>query len=382
MEFERVGLVPPVKQSETANANLETVLHEYLDDLRSQTCSAQYIEKTGLFIRGIAKSQRWKSIREIDAEGFISWRNNLAGKRAPKTLNLYLGALQSFLNWLVDSKRLTENPLRGVRNSKNFEQKRPRRACTDEEAMRLLAVAPPERRLIYLLALHTGLRRNEMETLEQRDLFLNESSPFIELRACNSKNRKGTTVWLHPEIAEALLGARAEGAKPSDRVVKMFPRLRAFKKDLAAAGIPFEDEFGRRFDLHAARKTFNTRMATNGIPTRVAMHAMRHSEERLTTIVYTDPNHLAVAQHVASLPRLLRSDQVSAIVSGKSASERDAMPQADTMALEWKPTEGLENQGFRYSLTHCATLGHNSKNGSGGWDRTNDLVVNSHPLCR
>ncbi len=52
---------------------------------------------------------------------------------------------------------------------------------------------------------------------------------------------------------------------------------------------------------------------------------------------------------------------------------------ADTMALEWKPTECPENQelGFSDFLTHSATLGHKEEDGSGGWDRTNDLVINS-----
>jgi hypothetical protein len=108
------------------------------------------------------------------------------------------------------------------------------------------------------------------------------------------------------------------------------------------------------------------------------MHAMRHSEERLTTQVYTDSTHLAVARHVSSLPAFLNRDQVSAIATGKSASEGNPTPQADTMALEWKPTESLENQGFSYSLTQDATHGHKGENGSGGWDRTNDLVINSN----
>jgi integrase len=91
------------------------------------------------------------------------------------------------------------------------------------------------------------------------------------------------TIWLHPEVIEGLQSARSKGVSPSDRVVQMFSRLVPFKKDLEKASIPYIDEFGRRFDLHALRKTFNTRMAVKGTPTRVAMHAMRHSEERLTT---------------------------------------------------------------------------------------------------
>jgi integrase len=382
LEREAAGIAAPSKQRDTASADLETVLGQYLADLSAQNCAAQYVEKTGLFVRVIARDQGWKSIREISADSFTAWRSKLAGKRAAKTLNLYLGAMLSFLNWLVESDRLPDNPLRRVSKVKNHEQKRPRRACTDDEAARLLAVAPPERKLIYLLALHTGLRRNEMATLEWRDVFLDEPSPFIRLRACTTKNRKGDTVWIHPELARELRAIRCAGVSSSARVVVMFRKLEAFKKDLAAAGIPFVDEFGQRFDLHAARKTFNTRMATNGVPTRAAMHAMRHSEERLTTQVYTDATHLAVAGHVSSLPAFLKSDQVSAIVSGKSASEGNMPLQADTVTLEWKPTESPENKGFSYSLTQSATHGHKNANGSGGWDRTNDLVINSHPLCR
>jgi integrase len=382
LERDLHGVGEPSKQKKTRNADLESVLREYLSDLAAQNCAPQYIEKTGLFIRGIAKSQGWKSIREITAEGFTTWRSNLAGKRAAKTLNLYLGAMLSFLNWLVNSDRLKENPLRRVPKAKDFEQKRPRRACTDEEATRLLAVAPAERRLIYLIALHTGLRRSEIASLQWRDVNLDEPTPFIRLRAKNTKNRTGDTVWLHPELIDELRAVHSLGVEASALVVRMFPRLRAFRKDLEAANIPFEDEFGVRFDLHSARKTFNTRMATNGVPTRAAMHAMRHSEEKLTTVVYTQSSHLAVASHIATLPRLLKTNQVSAIVSGKCAISGNTATQADTLAVSTEPTETLENQGFSYDLTPSATPRNKCENGSGGWDRTNDLVINSHPLCR
>ena len=108
------------------------------------------------------------------------------------------------------------------------------------------------------------------------------------------------------------------------------------------------------------------------------MHAMRHSEERLTTQVYTDATHLAVARHVSSRPSFLTREKVSAIVSGEIASEGNETPQADTMAIAWNPTEAPENQGFKYSLKQGVTLGHKGENGSGGWDRTKDLVINSN----
>ena len=58
------------------------------------------------------------------------------------------------------------------------------------------------------------------------------------------------------------------------------PRVPAFQRDLKAAQIPFEDEHGRRMDLHAMRKSFGTMPAVNGVPLRTGMALMRPSESR------------------------------------------------------------------------------------------------------
>jgi integrase len=91
---------------------------------------------------------------------------------------------------------------------KEHEKHRQRRAITDEKTERLLAVAPPERRIIYLMALHSGLRRNEMELWEWQDVFLDVPSPFIKLRVGTTKNRKGDE-GLHGLVVPACRGSRS-----------------------------------------------------------------------------------------------------------------------------------------------------------------------------
>ncbi len=366
-EREAAGILPSRKLRDGANAKLETLLDSYLQDLEAQHCAPKYVANMGLYIRKIARETGWKTVRDVCTDGFLTWRATKK-KNAPKTQNHYFGAVQAFLNWLVRNGTLPDNPLAGVKCVKEFTKVRQRRAITDEEATRLLAVAAPERRIIYLMALHSGLRRNEMKLLEWQDVFLDVPSPYIKLRAATTKNRKGDTVVVHPELQEELKKMRGASPSPCSRVVTMFSKLRPFMKDLAAAGIPFEDERGLRFDLHAMRMTFNTRMANGNVPTRVAMHAMRHSEERLTTKVYTDPLRLPVAAHVAALPSLLGPVMVSARASGKSASEGYTGAQADTVAACWNPTESPETQGFSYVLTHSDTVPDNRPNGSGGRD--------------
>ena len=382
-EFEReaIGIIPSKKLREGSQMAFEGLLRAYLDDLAIQKCAPKYVENTGRYVRIVAEARNWKTVRDISSEGFTSWRS-LKRNLAPKTLNQYLGGLTSFCNWLVDTERLAENPLRRVSKVKEFTKHRNRRAVSDEEIQRLLKVAPFERRIIYLIALHTGLRRNEIEELEWQDIHLGDEIPRIQLRCPTTKNRKGELVFLHPELVEALTDWKNSAASDGSAVVSMFNKLHLFKKDLSLAGIPYKDDLGRVFDLHAMRVTFNTRLANHGVPTRIAMQAMRHSDEKLTTKVYTDTALLPVAAQICALPSLQSSGPLSHILSHGLETEGNSATQRDMQESFEESLESLQTKGFGLGLTHSETWCINSLNGSGGRDRTYDLVINSHPLCR
>ena len=94
-----------------------------------------------------------------------------------------------------------------------------------------------------------------------------------------------------------------------------------YVNDLKKAGILFEDEHGRRTDFHALRHTFNARMASAGVPLSCAQRALRHSEARLTSVHYLDPQLQAITAAVSKIPHLYpiaESDPVSHIVSHDS----------------------------------------------------------------
>jgi len=120
-----------------------------------------------------------------------------------------------------------------------------------------------------------------------------------------SKNRKESIHYLRPELAESLRIFRPNDAKPEDFVFRgQMPRIPTFKRDLAAAGITFEDVRGRRIDLHGLRKTYGTMLAAAGVSPRVAMELMRHSDMKLTMGVYTDVAQLPMIAETARLPSL------------------------------------------------------------------------------
>ena len=74
------------------------------------------------------------------------------------------------------------------------------------------------------------------------------------------------------------------------------------KRDLKACGIVVCDDLGRTVDFHALRHTFGSMLARAGIPPRVAMELMRHSDMRLTQSTYTDATLLPLFNEVEKLP--------------------------------------------------------------------------------
>jgi hypothetical protein len=61
-------------------------------------------------------------------------------------------------------------------------------------------------------------------------------------------------------------------ASANDRVfsVASLASIYMMRKDLAEAGIPFEDAQGRRADFHALRMSLNTHLAKRKLPPRRA----------------------------------------------------------------------------------------------------------------
>ena len=61
-------------------------------------------------------------------------------KRAPRTINSYIIAVKSFTQYLTDTNLLPVNPLKSIRKiNQETEQRKKRRALTDDEIERLIA---------------------------------------------------------------------------------------------------------------------------------------------------------------------------------------------------------------------------------------------------
>lgn len=167
--------------------------------------------------------------------------------------------------------------------------------------------------MLYLTAVYTGLRRNELQQLTVGDFVLDGERPLLRVRASTAKNPKESRVELRPEVVAAVRTILPDITSKLTRVFAHVPRISTFKRDLAKARIAFEDEHGRRVDLHALRDTFGTHLAASGATPFVLKELVRHSTGQQSEKYYIDARQMPFAAALAALPAFVSVERNSAI---------------------------------------------------------------------
>ena len=298
-EQELAGIIPPKPQREAAARNLSEHLDEFVADLTAQGCSEKHLNNVGYRVGRLIEECRWARVGDVTADSFLVWRGRQ--KLAAKTINDYLGAISSLLNWMRKNGRILQNPLSPVDPVDTMDcETRIRRAFTNDEIGRLIAIAG-KYKAVYLMAVYTGLRRSELKGLVWSDILLDLPTPVVKVRKSIAKNSKNATIPLHVDLVAALREMR-NGANDEQPVFERVPRIERFRRDLKRAEIPYQNGQGKYGDFHALRHTFGTNLQKSGVLPRLAMELMRHSDMRLTMKIYTDIDQLPTADAIKTLP--------------------------------------------------------------------------------
>ena len=316
-EREAAGVGVPKHLLASAQKTLTAHMEDFLADLLASGRDEMYLANLRCRLKALFKDCGWQYPKDVTADSFMTWRG--AQTLAAKTLNDYLDAANALLKWMQRAVRLEVNPLQAVRKVKTAgREKVKRRALADEQVRRLLEVAGP-RKPVYLTAINTGLRRAELAALQKADCILYGDNPCLKVRGSTTKNEKDVTIWLNQEVAAELKNLVKLGECSSEPVFESLPDMDQYRKDLAAAEIPYLDEQGRRADFHALRHTLATNLARSGVLPRVAMEFMRHSEMRLTNKTYTDVSCLPMAEAAEMLPQFLEKKGTQKGIHGAGA---------------------------------------------------------------
>jgi len=260
----------------------------------------------------------WSDVSADKVERYLAELRKNKNGISKATSNHYLQAVQQFGIWMVDNGRATESPLRILKKLRvlKTDRRRIRRALEPDEIRRLLEVTAQgpirfgmigqERRLLYKLAIESGLRANELRSLTVSSFDLKNLS--VTVIDAYSKNRKESLLPLRKETAaelESFFKGKLPGVKAFGGTYKQLTDRTAevLKEDLVAAKINYVED-GLFFDFHAHRHETGSLLAATGTNPAVAQSVLRHSNINLTMGIYTHTLIGQEAQAVANLPDL------------------------------------------------------------------------------
>jgi len=199
---------------------------------------------------------------------------------SPSTINRELYMLSKAFNLAVNEWGwVKENPVSKVQKEK--ENNEVDRWLTEDEERRLLGASPQWLREIIVFALNTGLRQDELLSLEWSRVNLFRRTILIQI----TKNGKPKTLPLN-RIALDILKKKAEEKVLSiknDLVFVSNAGTKINKRNLIRAFIlALKRAMVKDFTFHCLRHTFATRLAQNGVDIYKIAKLLGHKDLKMT----------------------------------------------------------------------------------------------------
>jgi integrase len=205
------------------------------------------------------------------------------------TLNKDITNLRAFLKWAARNRCVAT----GLEIKKVKVPQKPVIALSVRQVRELLAAAAkyPTLRLRVLLAVTTGLRRGDIETIRVGDVHSDRNT-------IATRNRKAGKAMPERPVPEAIMTELADHiAALPDGQEKLLPDRFSSKKwnrvrqQVKVPGLTFQ----------VLRKTFASLLAQRGVSTAVTQRLLEHSSPRLTNDVYTNVDPV-LRQAINQLP--------------------------------------------------------------------------------
>lgn len=237
-------------------------------------------------------------ITEHDIDGIHS----RVGKAAPYAANRVLALVSSLYSYAQERKAFKgENPAKSV---KKFPEDARERFVQPDEMPRFFAALSQlesDFRDAFLLAILTGVRRNNILSMRKVDVNVERAEWFLP----NTKNGTSQTVPLVPEAVEILRQRLSNSAREESDFV--FPGVGksghlvepkgAWKRVLAEAGIT-------DLRMHDLRHTVGSALAATGANIALSMQALGHKTAQASLIyqkLHRDPIRDAMQKATTSI---------------------------------------------------------------------------------
>ena len=283
------------------------------------TFAGRFFRQPEVFSANECKFKYWSDIRSDLVEKYLSSKHI-----SKATYNSYVTAIKIFCNWMDKNERVSHSPLKSLKKL-TLDGREFRRALEPDEVRRLLEAtkkAPErhgmtgyERAVLYLLLIETGLRRGELMSLTVSLFDLDKCTVTVEPE--NFKGRRKAVRYLKQKRANELkefFKGKLPNVKPfnfsnhwrsADMTIEDLEETeqKGYDDEVLREAIPFEDENGRRLDLHALRHTYITALDVTDASLAERKVLAGHSlKGDLTLGTYTHPNPDRLREIVEQLP--------------------------------------------------------------------------------
>ena len=318
-ELARAGIID--RYAEDRKKPLREHLEDFYQALLAKGDTVEHAQQTKYRVQSIidgCKFVVWTDISASKGQQYLADLRSKENGISAQTFNYYLQSIKQFCRWMVQDGRASESPIAHLTkiNAKT-DRRHDRRALEPDEMRRLLettARGPKrfgmqgyERALLYRLAVESGLRRKELQSLKVSSFDLERRT--VTVSCAYTKNKIMAVLPLKADTAAELRSFSA-GKMPNVKAFggtyKQLTNKTAdmLKADLADAGIPYVDDAERYADFHCLRHTTGTLLAASGVHPKVAQSIMRHCDINLTMSLYTHTLRGQESEAVESLPDL------------------------------------------------------------------------------
>lgn len=216
---------------------------------------------------------------------------------AIRTVRQEIRMFRELFRWALRERLIAADPSEGLRAPK-VPRTLPRKTLTIDEVKALLDVSEPQWRIVWMLAVFQGLRREEIvrSTWDWVDL---EGKKLHVLEGKTGQDSRPLAGWLAEELSIA--GLR------SGHLAKLQPNRinRNLTRCLKLAGIDDPS-----ITPHTLRRTMATLLEFNGCPYGTIRYLLRHGADSVTGL-YVLPDIETARPHLDRLVTLVRECKVT-----------------------------------------------------------------------
>jgi len=302
--------------------------------------SKQHAKQRDFALNWWAKRLNLKTVADIRLPSAEKTLRELSKRLHAKTVQGYAEALKAFSLWCVKRQYLDADPLKGLRKL-DTTPKTPHRPLSPAEAQLVISKAPPERQLLYRVALATGYRANELRTLKVASF--DRFGPALTLPASATKNRQASRQFI-PEGLAKEIAALCNGRKENEPLL-VVPQKNTvtenFHRDRKRAGLPWKTPVGR-LTFHSLRVTYIQTIVEAGADVKTAMEAARHGTAEMTFQRYAKPNADRLRALAEATEKALNRTQESTMEAQREATSDQPITQTvdsegGSEAVDWLP---------------------------------------------